>query len=122
MKNKTVCTTCKGTKVYQVSNLEFEECSECKGKGYIIEKDMKNVFLLGRWTETTWEVLGIFPDLKTSLKCLKEGYFVVEIPFNEFYGEDKMEVVSYQIVDGKVWLVDIDGTMLEEVDVEKLTM
>ena len=42
MKNKTVCTTCKGTKVYQVSNLEFEECSECKGKGYIREKDMEN--------------------------------------------------------------------------------
>jgi hypothetical protein len=78
---------------------------------------MKNVFLLGRCTKFTWEVLGIFPDLKTSLKHLKEGYFVVEIPFNEFYGEDKMEVVSYQIVDGKIWLVDIDGTMLEEVDV-----
>ena len=122
MKNKTVCTTCKGTKVYQVSNLEFEECSECKGKGYIIEKDIKNVFLLGRWTETTWEVMGIFPDLKTTLKHLKEGYWVVEIPFNELYSEDKMEVISYQIVNGKIWLVDIDGTMLEEVDVEKLTM
>ena len=39
MKNKTVCTTCKGTKVYQVSNLEFEECSDCKGKGYILNID-----------------------------------------------------------------------------------
>jgi hypothetical protein len=33
-----------------------------------------------------------------------------------------MEVISYQIVDGRIWLVDIDGTMLEEVDIEKLTM
>lgn len=122
MKNKTVCTTCKGTKVYQVSNLEFEECSECKGKGYIIEKDMENVFLLGRWAEPTWEVMGLFPDLKTALKHLKEGYWVVEIPFNELYSEDKMEVVSYQIVRGRIWSVDVDGTMLEEVDVEKLTM
>ena len=83
---------------------------------------MKNVFLLGRWAETTWEVMGIFPDLKTTLKHLKEEYWVVEIPFNELYSEDKMEVISYQIVNGKIWLVDIDGTMLEEVDVEKLTM
>lgn len=43
MKNKTVCTTCKGTKVYQVSNLEFEECSEGKGKGYIIENVENNL-------------------------------------------------------------------------------
>lgn len=43
MKNKTVCTTCKGTKVYQVSNLEFEECSECKGKGYSIENVENNL-------------------------------------------------------------------------------
>ena len=45
MKNKTVCTTCKGTKVYQVSNLEFEECNECKGKGkgYIIENIENNL-------------------------------------------------------------------------------
>lgn len=43
MKNRTVCTTCKGTKVYQVSNLEFEECSECKGKGYIIENVENNL-------------------------------------------------------------------------------
>lgn len=76
---------------------------------------MKNVFLLGRWTEPQWEVMGIFPDLKTSLKHLKEGYYVVEIPFNELYSEDKMEVVSYQFVDGKIWLVDIDGTVLEEI-------
>ena len=81
---------------------------------------MGNVFLLGRWAEPTWEVMGIFPDLKTALKYLKEEYWVVEIPFNKFYGEDKMEVVSYQIVDGKIWLVDIDGTMLEEVDVETI--
>ena len=78
---------------------------------------MKNVFLLGRWAEPTWEIMGIFPDLKTALKHLKEGYWVVEIPFNELYSEDKMEVISYQIVDGRIWLVDIDGTMLEEVDV-----
>lgn len=76
---------------------------------------MKNIFLLGRRAEPQWEVMGIFPDLKTSLKHLKEGYYVVELPFNELYSEDKMEVVSYQIVDGKIWLVDIDGTMLEEV-------
>lgn len=81
---------------------------------------MKNVFLLGRWTEATWEVMGIFPDLKTALKHLKEGYWVVEIPFNELYSEDNMEVISYQIVDGKIWLVDVDGTMLEEVDVETI--
>ena len=81
---------------------------------------MKNIFLLGRWAEPQWEVMGIFPDLKTSLKHLKEGYYVVELPFNELYSEDKMEVVSYQIVDGKIWLVDIDGTMLEEIDVEKI--
>jgi hypothetical protein len=83
---------------------------------------MKNVFLLGRWAEPQWEVMGIFPDLKTALKHLKEGYWVVEIPFNELYSEEMMEVLSYQIVDGKIWLVDVDGTMLEEVDVEKLTM
>jgi hypothetical protein len=29
-------------------------------------------------------------------------------------------VLSYQIVDGKIWLVDVDGTMLEEVDVENI--
>jgi hypothetical protein len=29
-------------------------------------------------------------------------------------------MVSYQIVDGDIWLVDIDGTMLEEVDVETI--
>lgn len=82
---------------------------------------MKNVFLLGRWAEPTWEVMGIFPDLKTALKHLKDGYWVVEIPFNELYDEENMRVISYQIR-GKIWLVDIDGTMLEEVDVEKLTM
>ena len=36
-------STFKGTKVYQVSNLEFEECSECKGKGYIIENIENNL-------------------------------------------------------------------------------
>ena len=77
---------------------------------------MKNIFLLGRWAEPQWEVMGIFPDLKTSLKYLKEGYYVVELPFNELYSEDKMEVVSYQIVEGRIWLVDIDGTMLEEIE------
>jgi hypothetical protein len=80
----------------------------------------EKVFLLGRWAEPQWEVMGIFPDLKTALKHLKEGYWVVEIPFNELYSEDKMEVLSYQIVDGKIWLVDVDGTMLEEVDVENI--
>ena len=39
MKNKIICDACKGTKVYQVSNLEFELCRKCKGKGYIIKKD-----------------------------------------------------------------------------------
>jgi hypothetical protein len=78
---------------------------------------MKNVFLLGRWAEPQWEVMGIFPDLKTSLNHLKEGYFVMKLSFNELYSEENMEVASYQFVDGKIWLVDIDGTMLEEVDV-----
>ena len=39
MKNKIICNTCKGTKVYQVSNLEFELCRKCEGKGYIIQTD-----------------------------------------------------------------------------------
>ena len=39
MKNKIICNACKGTKVYQVLNLEFELCRKCKGKGYIIKKD-----------------------------------------------------------------------------------
>lgn len=39
MGNKIVCNTCKGNKIYQVSNLEFEECNKCKGKGYVIETD-----------------------------------------------------------------------------------
>ena len=76
------------------------------------------VYLLGRWAEPQWEVMGIFPNRKTSLKHLKEGYYVVELPFNELYSEDKMEVVSYQFVEGKIWLIDIDGTMLEEIDIE----
>lgn len=42
MLNKLVCSACKGTKVYQVSNLEFEKCSKCKGKGYTrIKKRIK---------------------------------------------------------------------------------
>lgn len=64
--------------------------------------------------------MGIFPDLRTSLKHLKDGYYVVELPFNKLYSEDKMELVSYQNVDGKIWLIDIDGTMLEEVDIETI--
>ena len=75
-------------------------------------------FMEHKMKNLQWEVMGIFPDLKTSLKHLKEGYYVVELPFNELYSEDKMEVVSYQIVGGKIWLVDIDGTMLEEIDIE----
>ena len=39
MKNKIRCNDCKGTKVYQVSNLEFELCRKCEGKGYIIQTD-----------------------------------------------------------------------------------
>ena len=39
MKNKIICNACKGTKVYQVSNLEFELCRKCEGKGYIIQTD-----------------------------------------------------------------------------------
>ena len=39
MKNKIICNACKGTKVYQVSNLEFELCRKCNGKGYIIQTD-----------------------------------------------------------------------------------
>ena len=35
MSNKIICNVCKGAKVYQISNLEFEECSKCKGKGFI---------------------------------------------------------------------------------------
>ena len=39
MKNKIICNACKGTKMYQVSNLEFELCRKCEGKGYIIQTD-----------------------------------------------------------------------------------
>ena len=39
MKNKIICNACKGTKVYQVSNLEFELCRKCEGKGYSIQTD-----------------------------------------------------------------------------------
>ena len=39
MKNKIICNACKGTKVYQVSNLEFELCRKCEGKDYIIQTD-----------------------------------------------------------------------------------
>ena len=39
MKNKIICNACKGTKVYQVSNLEFELCRKCEGKGYIVQTD-----------------------------------------------------------------------------------
>lgn len=77
---------------------------------------MKSVFLLGRGVEPQWEVMGLFPDLKTALKYLKEGYYVVELPFNELYGEEKMELVSYQIAEGKIWLVDSDGNPLKEVE------
>lgn len=79
---------------------------------------MKNIFLLGRWAKLQWEIMGIFPNLKTSLKHLKEGYYVIELPFNELYSEDNTKVVSYQIVERKIWLIDIDGTMLEEIDIE----
>lgn len=43
MKNKVICDVCKGTKLYQVSNLEFEDCTKCKGKGYIIENVENNL-------------------------------------------------------------------------------
>lgn len=45
MSNKIICNVCKGAKVYQISNLEFEECSKCKGKGFIKMKKELNLNL-----------------------------------------------------------------------------
>ena len=39
MKNKIICKVCRGNKMYQVSNLKFELCRKCEGKGYTIQTD-----------------------------------------------------------------------------------
>lgn len=75
---------------------------------------MKTVYLLGRWTEPNWEVMGIFEELQKALDNLIDGYWVVELPFNELYSEDKMLLVSYQIVDNKICIVAEDGTIIRE--------
>lgn len=68
MENKIICNTCKGTKVYQVSNLEFEECNKCKGKGYIIEtKSDLNVDVTNELVRQTKidSLLEVYNDLGT---------------------------------------------------------
>lgn len=72
MENRTVCTTCKGTKVYQVSNLEFEECTECKGKGYILNIDKT----LERG------IMKDFKDLKISKELLSKVLGISTIVMN----------------------------------------
>ena len=57
---------------------------------------------------------GSIPYIRNCTTSFKRGYYVVELPFNGLYSEDKMEVLSYQIVEGEIWLIDFDGTMLRE--------
>ena len=54
----------------------------------IIKKNY-NIFVVGRYTDTSWEVIGIFDNQEEAeSQCMSEWDFVGPLVLNECYGND----------------------------------
>ena len=107
MENNTICSACNGTKVYQVSNLEFEECNKCKGKGYIIEteKDLKGQIMKNNLDK---EQLRYYLE---TLKYIGESNLVyLLVPILPKYQKDFYDFYTLSVLDKnselETWIKD----------------
>jgi hypothetical protein len=58
------------------------------------------VWLVGRWSERTWEIEGIYTDEADAREEAKDGWFLVGLETNRLYPESEEWVTEYRTREG----------------------
>ena len=76
---------------------------------------MELIYLMGRSTDNSWECQGIFSSFDKAIENLKDGYWFVELPFDELLPSKTMQNeidIYWQKVGDKIYKTSANGNVI----------